>query len=166
MDILHRISAHLPQLKENLHRSPVVRRIHSLLVLCAAVLTGLLPLMLWLLPVFVWYYLPFDLSADISGWTLAALLLTPFTAGFANNRWQRRPGQFKGAEPAMVLWLAGFAAYRWLFGSFDTTYALITLGLALLLGIAGGLTAERANKRAATPQTSTPQDTAGDTAAS
>lgn len=136
MEILHKI-----------RRSRFAGRLYSLLMLLCSVMTGLLPLLLWLLLVLGWYYLPFDTSADISGWTLAALLLSPFAAGFANTRWQRRKGQFKGAEPAFLLWLAGLIAYRWLFDGFDPTKSLIALAAALLLGIAGGLTAERVNER-------------------
>ena len=112
-------------------------------------MTGLLPLLVWLLLVLGWYYLPFDASIDISGWTLAALLLSPFVAGFTNTRRQRKPGQFKGAEPAFCLWLAGFYAYWRLFGSFDPAKSLIALAAALLLGIAGGMTAERIRTRTA-----------------
>lgn len=147
MDILHKIK-----------NSGIIMRLHGVLMLLCSVMTGLLPLLMWLLLVLGWYYLPFDASIDISGWTLAALLLSPFIAGFTNTRWQRHRGQFKGAEPAFLLWLAGFGAYRRFFGCFDPAKSLIALAAALLLGIAGGMTAERAHTRTAARQQSANTD--------
>ena len=92
------------------------QRLKNLLLLACSLLVGLLPLLLWLLLILLWYFLPVQISLDMSKVTLALLLLSPFAAGFVSCRWRGR------------------------------CYTLAALVISLLLGIAGAMSAARLSK--------------------
>lgn len=108
--------------------------------LLCSVAAGLLPPLLWLLLVIVWQLLPAAPTLDARPFTLAALLLCPFAAGFAHNRQKPSAG---GAAPAFCLWLGALAVYCLQFGLPATPALLLSLAGALLLGLAGGMSAKR-----------------------
>ena len=105
-------------------------------------------LMLWLLLILMWYYMPIQISLDMTKVTLALLLLSPFAAGFVNCRWRgRRYTLGVGAWPAFWLWLGAAAAYSWLLAQLpQPEKALAALVISLLLGIAGAMSAARLSK--------------------
>ena len=139
-----------PKLMSQMHigmpRLP--RQFKNLLLLLCSLLVGLLPLMLWLLLILMWYYLPIQISLDMTKVTLALLLLSPFAAGFVNCRWRgRRYTLGVGAWPAFWLWLGAAAAYSWLLAQLpQPEKALAALVISLLLGIAGAMSAARLSK--------------------
>lgn len=124
------------------------QRLKNLLLLACSLLVGLLPLLLWLLLILLWYFLPVQISLDMSKVTLALLLLSPFAAGFVNCRWRgRRYTLGVGAWPAFWLWLGAAAAYTWLLARLpQPEKALAALVISLLLGIAGAMSAARLSK--------------------
>lgn len=124
------------------------QRLKNLLLLACSLLVGLLPLLLWLLLILLWYFLPVQISLDMSKVTLALLLLSPFAAGFVNCRWRgRRYMLGVGAWPAFWLWLGAAAAYTWLLARLpQPEKALAALVISLLLGIAGAMSAARLSK--------------------
>lgn len=124
------------------------QRLKNLLLLACSLLVGLLPLLLWLLLILLWYFLPVQISLDMSKVTLALLLLSPFAAGFVNCRWRgRRYTLGVGAWPAFWLWLGAAAAYTWLLARLpQPEKALAALVVSLLLGIAGAMSAARLSK--------------------
>lgn len=128
-------------------------RLKNLLLLICSLLAGLLPLLLWLALIALWYYLPWQFSWNMSQITLALFLLAPFVAGFANCRW--RAGRYTlgvGAWPAFWLWLGLAAAYAKIFTEFpQPEKALTALVISLLLGIAGAMSAARLSKFAKPP---------------
>ena len=130
----------------------------NLLLLLCSLLAGLLPLLLWASLILLWYYSPWQFSANISYLSLAMFAASPFCAGFAGCRWRRSYSLATGAWPAFLLWLAAAGAYSWLFGLPRLEKAAATLVLSLLLGIAGAMSAARISKirRAKTPGPTTP----------
>lgn len=124
------------------------QRLKNLLLLACSLLVGLLPLLLWLLLILLWYFLPVQISLDMSKVTLALLLLSPFAAGFVNCRWRGRCYTLGvGAWPAFWLWLGAAAAYTCLLARLpQPEKALAALVISLLLGIAGAMSAARLSK--------------------
>ncbi len=150
---------HIPDLtafRSGLPKPP--RALQNLLLLLCSLLAGLLPLLLWASLILLWYYSPWQFSADISYLSLAMFAASPFCAGFAGCRWRRSYSLATGAWPAFLLWLAAAGAYSWLFGLPRLEKAAATLVLSLLLGIAGAMSAARISKirRAKTPGPTTP----------
>lgn len=145
-----------PPFLPNLHFAPPgrllrpLRRLRRLLVLPAAVLAGLLPVLLWLLATLLWWELPFDLSADIRWLTTLCLAAAPFCAGLAYCRWQPAAPVTAGAAAAFWLWLLGLALWLAAFGAPALAKTLTALLAALLLGVAGGMSARRLERVAQT----------------
>ena len=81
-----------PKLMSQMHIGlpQLPRQVKNLLLLLCSLLVGLLPLLFWLLLILMWYYLPIQISLDMTKVTLALLLLSPFAAGFVNCRWRGR----------------------------------------------------------------------------
>lgn len=137
------------QLKTKLHFAPPppvtrwLRRLRRLLLLPAAVLVGLLPVLLWLLLALLWWQLPFDFSADVRWFTTLCLVAAPFAAGFAHCRWQPAAPVTVGAIAAFWLWLLGLALWLIAFGVPVWQKTFVSLLAALLLGVAGGMSARR-----------------------
>lgn len=116
----------------------------SLFRLLAALLLGLLPCLALGLLSLGWCLLPNSPGLDLSWLTLAALLLAPFIAGYANCRWLGRYSLHAGALPAFLLWGLALALYWRLFGPpEDYKRGGIILAVALAMGIAGAITAAR-----------------------
>ena len=115
-------------------------------------------MLLWASLILLWYYSPWQFSADISYLSLAMFAASPFCAGFAGCRWRHSYSLATGAWPAFLLWLAAAGAYSWLFGLPRLEKAAATVVLSLLLGIAGAMSAARISKirRAKTPGPTTP----------
>lgn len=154
---------HIPDLTairsgQNFRLPKPPRALQNLLLLLCSLLAGLLPLLLWASLILLWYYSPWQFSADISYLSLAMFAASPFCAGFAGCRWRRSYSLATGAWPAFLLWLAAAGAYSWLFGLPRLEKAAATLVLSLLLGIAGAMSAARISKirRAKTPGPTTP----------
>ena len=150
---------HIPDLtafRSGLPKPP--RALQNLLLLLCSLLAGLLPLLLWASLILLWYYSPWQFSADISYLSLAMFAASPFCSGFAGCRWRRSYSLATGAWPAFLLWLAAAGAYSWLFGLPRLEKAAATLVISLLLGIAGAVSAARISKirRAKTPGPTTP----------
>lgn len=118
-------------------------RLRRRMVLPCAFLAGLLPVLLWLLAAVFWQELPAGVSLDARPLTLGVLALSPFIAGFVHCRWQPTAEIIAGALPAFWLWAAAIICWRGLFGWPSLTKGLITLGICLLLGVAGGMSARR-----------------------
>lgn len=136
---------HLPDLTAlRLPRPP--RALRKLALLLCSLLAGLLPLLLWASLILLWYYSPWQFSADVSYLTLALFAASPFCAGFAGCRWRRAYSLAVGAWPAFLLWAAAAGAYSWLFGLPRLDKAAAVLVLSLLLGIAGAMSAARISK--------------------
>ena len=136
---------HIPDLTairsgQNFRLPKPPRALQNLLLLLCSLLAGLLPLLLWASLILLWYYSPWQFSADISYLSLAMFAASPFCAGFAGCRWRRSYSLATGAWPAFLLWLAAAGAF------------------SLLLGIAGAMSAARISKirRAKTPGPTTP----------
>lgn len=138
-----------PNPKTKLHFAPPppllrwLRRLRRLLLLPAAVLAGLLPVLLWLLLTLLWWELPFDFSADVRWLTIVCVAAAPFIAGFAYCRWQPAAPVTAGARTAFWLWLPGLALWLAAFGAPLLQKTLVSLLAALLLGVAGGMSARR-----------------------
>jgi hypothetical protein len=136
-------------LYKKLHQKPrLSQRLQKLLLLACSLLVGMLPPLLWLLLLTAWYYLPVSISPDIGVFTMCIMLLSPFAAGFARGRWQDgdTTNLTVGALPAFLLWLAAFLCYYCLFRTFAPQKTLLTLVIALLLGIAGAMSATKIKK--------------------
>lgn len=137
------------RLKTKLHFAPpqfairFFRRLIRLLMLPAAVLVGLLPLLLWLLLSLLWWELPFDFSADVRWFTTLCLVAAPFMAGFAHCRWHPAASVTAGAIAAFWLWLLELSLWLASFGVPVWQKAFVSLLAALLLGVAGGMSARR-----------------------
>lgn len=143
--------------RPNLHLPHLPQRLKNLLLLACSLLAGLLPLLVWLALILLWYYCPWAFSLDITKITLGLFLLSPFVAGFANCRWHgQRYTLGSGAWPAFWLWLGAAAAYTWLFAQLpQAEKALAALVISLLLGIAGAMSAARLRRlHSPTPQVS------------
>ncbi len=130
---------HIPDLTairsgQNFRLPKPPRALQNLLLLLCSLLAGLLPLLLWASLILLWYYSPWQFSADISYLSLAMFAASPFCAGFAGCRWRRSYSLATGAWPAFLLWLAAAGAYSWLFGLPRLEKAAATLVLSLLLG--------------------------------
>lgn len=150
--IIKTVITMLKNFKQLLNQRPglpkLPTRVKNLLLLFCSLLAGLLPLLLWLALILLWYYLPWQFSWDMRQITLALFLLAPFIAGFTNCRW--RAGRYTlsaGAGPAFWLWLGLAAAYVWFFEQIPQAEKLLTtLVISLLLGIAGAMSAARISK--------------------
>ncbi len=136
---------HLPDLSA-LHLPRPPRALRKLALLLCSLLAGLLPLLLWASLILLWYYSPWQFSANISYLSLFLFAAAPFCAGFAGCRWRRTYSLAVGAWPAFLLWAAAAGAYSWLFGLPRLDKAAAVLVLILLLGIAGAMSAARISK--------------------
>ncbi len=111
---------HIPDLTairsgQNFRLPKPPRALQNLLLLLCSLLAGLLPLLLWASLILLWYYSPWQFSADISYLSLAMFAASPFCAGFAGCRWRRSYSLATGAWPFCSGWrrlepTAGFLA--------------------------------------------------------
>ena len=115
------------------------RRLHLLW----ALLVGLMPPLAGLGAMLVWYQLPLDVAVDFWPLTPVVLLLSPFAGGFAYCRRRVQADLTDGALPAFWLWAAGVAEWTAVLGLPEWKNCLISLGMALIAGITGGMSAQR-----------------------
>lgn len=118
-------------------------RLRRCMILPLSVLAGLIPSLIWLLAVILWQELPNGFSPDFRPFTLAVLLISPFIAGFVRCRHQASAEVIAGAAPAFWLWAAALVCRLMLLGPPGFGSSCFTLGVCLLLGIAGGMSAQR-----------------------
>lgn len=119
-----------------------IRCLQNLLLLPCSLGVGLVPPLLWLFSISLWQRttLPFTNAIPL---TAAALLLSPFTAGFAHARQRPQDEVIGAALPAFLLWLAAVALYSSMFNLPNTRTLATTLPIALLAGIGGAMSAQR-----------------------
>lgn len=125
-------------------------RLRTHLVLPCSLCVGLMPPLALLLAAALWEQMSGAPTIDARPLTWAVLVISPFTAGFAHCRQLPHSQSIAGGLPAFVLWLLMMAVQRNLPGEVTPRETLISLAIALLLGVAGGMTADRMaqNKKA------------------
>lgn len=150
-----KIKRHLP----NKLKRPLVKRLERTvkslgrhLLLPCAVAIGLIPPLIFLLLLTLWQLkgcVLFGESSELDVRHLAAalLLLSPFLGGFARVAFCPKSRYTSGAAPAFVLWLGGLTLYHSLFGMPNIKTILLSLAVAVMLGMAGGLSAQRIDER-------------------
>lgn len=125
-------------------------RLRAHLVLPCSLGVGLVPPLGLLLAAALWEQMSGAPTIDARPLIWAVLVISPFAAGFAHCRQLPHSQSIAGALPAFVLWLLIMTAQRNLPGEPTIKGALISLVIALLWGVAGGMTADRMaqNKKA------------------
>lgn len=141
-----KIRARLKNLPQNPKFKRLSVRLHAYLVLPISLAVGLVPPLGLAVAGTLWQNLPLP-TADARPLIFAALLLSPFAAGFVHCRRVPTAGNMTGGTPAFILWLAAALLYTTQMGAPSTQTVLISLIATVLTGVAGGMTAVRLGSR-------------------